>query len=541
MFGMMQDRPLVVSMLLERMEGRFRGKEIVTAQADGVMRATFGDVADRVRRLVTVLDGLGVPADARVGTFGWNTQRHLELYVAVPSSGRVLHTINHRLFAEQLTFIVNDAADDVLFIDRSLLPIVWPLMKSFTTVRQIVVMDDGDSAEIPDDPRVRDYETLVADAEPANDQMFAVHDERSAASLCYTSGTTGQPKGVLYDHRSIILHALMLQTADAFGLGESDTIMPVVPMFHVNAWGLPYAALMCGAQLVMPGTATAPAELLGQIEQHSVTFTAAVTTVWRGALQHLGGHDLTSLRHIVCGGGAVPLSLSRAYDEAIGQPLRNAWGMTETSPVVTCAYLPPRTQLSREDARDLLAHPGVALPLTQLRVVGSDGKVVARDGKSTGELQAAGATIAAAYFGQSGPSASSSFTDDGWLRTGDVATIGPDGQLRIVDRTKDLIKSGGEWISSVELENEIMGHGDVVEAAVIAVPDDKWGERPLACVVAAPGTMLSPELIRQHLAGRVAKWWVPEQVLIVDEIPKTATGKFSKVALRDSVLGLDAT
>ncbi|URN03266.1 long-chain fatty acid--CoA ligase [Actinomadura madurae] len=534
--GMMQDRPLVLSDLLERMEVRYRGKRVVTTQTGRVLEATFGEIAHRVRRLAAVLDALGVPAGARVGTFGWNTQRHLELYVAVPSTGRILHTINHRLFSEQLAFIVDDAADDVLFVDRSLLPVVWPLVESFRTVRFVVVMDDGDPAEIPDDPRIRDYERLLAEAVPVTDDGFPVHDERTAAALCYTSGTTGLPKGVLYDHRSILLHALMLQTADAFALSESDVIMPVVPMFHVNAWGLPYAALMCGAELVMPGTATAPAELVKQIERRRVTFTAAVTTVWRGALPHLDGHDLSSLRHIVCGGGAVPLSLSRAYDEAIGQPLRNGWGMTETSPVATSAYLSDRAARNRDREREALARPGVALPLVRLRVVDDKGRALPWDGRSAGELQVAGATVAAAYYGRSGERAAGSFTEDGWLRTGDVATIAPDGQLRIVDRTKDLVKSGGEWISSVELENEIMSHPDVLEAAVIAVPDEKWDERPLACVVTVPGASLSEHDVQEYLRGRVARWWVPEQVLLIDEIPKTATGKFSKAALREAVV-----
>lgn len=536
--GMMQHRPLVIPTLLERMEGRFRRKRVITWQGGTVIESDFGQVAHRVRRLADVLDVLGVPPDARVGTFAWNTQRHLELYLAVPSSGRTLHTINHRLFAEQLSFIVNDAADDVLFVDRSILPIVWPLIDSFETVRFVAIMDDCSDAQIPDDPRIRDYERLLAGATAVTDDRLRVDDERGAASLCYTSGTTGQPKGVLYDHRSIILHALMIQTADGLALSESDTILPVVPMFHVNAWGLPYAAMMCGAELVMPGTATSPADLVNQLERHRVTFTAAVATVWRGVLPHLAGRDLTSLRHIVSGGGAVPLAMSQAFEEAIGQPLRNGWGMTETSPVVTTAYVSRHADLDRDGRREVLARPGVALPLTQLRLMDEDGAIVPNDGVSVGELQVCGPTIAGAYFGQSGTAAAASFTTDGWLRTGDAATIDPDGQLRIVDRTKDVIKSGGEWISSVDLENEIMSHPAVLEAAVIAVPDVKWDERPLACVVLRPGASVCAADIQDHLRARVAKWWVPEQVLMLDEIPKTATGKFAKNALRETVARL---
>ncbi|MFE3105245.1 long-chain fatty acid--CoA ligase [Nocardia tengchongensis] len=536
MRGMMQDRQLVLPYLLDRMESRFSTKRVITSRGDGEVIANFADVAGRVRRLAAVLDDLNVPADARIGTFAWNSQRHLELYLAVPSSGRVLHTVNHRLFADQITYIVNNAEDDILFVDRSILPVVWPLMPTFTTVRHVIVMDDGDPHPVPvDDPRVHDYDALVDSATPADDSLLQIDDERTAAALCYTSGTTGRPKGVLYDHRSIVLHALMLQTADAFALSENDVIMPIVPMFHVNAWGLPYAAAMCGADLVMPGTANSPAQLIDQIERHRVTFTAAVPTVWRNAAAHLHGRDLSSLRRIVCGGGAVPLSLSKLYEDTIGQPLCNAWGMTETSPVVTSAYV------SRTGAEDLksrgetLAQPGVALPLTSLRIVDSSGRPAPWDGTTPGELQVAGPTIAGRYFGDKDTHPSDAFTTDGWLRTGDVATISADGQMKIIDRTKDLIKSGGEWISSVELENEIMAHPDVVEAAVIATPDERWSERPLACVVARANATLTAADIQQHLYSRVAKWWIPDSIVFVADIPKTATGKFSKIALRELV------
>ncbi|MBY4576082.1 long-chain fatty acid--CoA ligase [Gordonia paraffinivorans] len=534
MLGQMQDRPLALPMLINRIENQYRAKTVTTEQIGHTVSTTYGELATRIRALAGVLDDLKVPREARVGTFGWNTQRHLELYLAVPCTERILHTINHRLFAEQLTFIVNDAADDVLFVDRSILETIWPVVDTFTTVRHIIVMDDGADFPLPDDPRILDYETLLSAATPHRGP-FHVAEERTAAALCYTSGTTGQPKGVLYDHRSIVLHALTLQLADSFALSESDTIMPVVPMFHVNAWGLPYAALMCGADLVMPGTATRPEQLLDQIERHQVTFTAAVTTVWRNAAPFLDGRDLSSLRHIVCGGGAVPVSLSRLYHERIGQPLRNAWGMTETSPVVTSARI--STAEATDDTEQqlvLLAGPGPALPLTELRLMLDDGTLAPHDGHTRGELQVAGPTIAGGYFGLT--HRSDAITEDGWLRTGDVATIDEHGQLRIVDRTKDLIKSGGEWISSVELENEIMAHPGVVEAAVIAVPDDRWGERPMACVVPVTEGGLSSEDVREFLRDRVASWWIPEQIRVIEEIPKTATGKFSKVTLREKML-----
>jgi fatty-acyl-CoA synthase len=534
MRGLMQDRPLVVPVLLEGMRRQFADKEVISRTTSHRTVASFGEIETRVRRLATVLDDLDVPADARVGTFGWNSQRHLELYLGVPSTGRVLHTINHRLFAEQITYIVDDARDDVLFVDRTILATIWAILRPLTTVRWIVVMDDGDDP-LPDDPRILDYDTLVSSAEPQLGP-FDVTDERTAASLCYTSGTTGPPKGVLYDHRSIVLHAMMLLAADGFAIGEADVVAPIVPMFHVNAWGLPYAAVLTGACLSLPGPRTTPADLADQLAADGATFAAAVTTVWREMLPHVAGrHRLPQLRRIISGGGAVPLSLSAGYRDAIGLRLSNAWGMTETGPVVTSSRIgSSRSDLDDEASMALLASPGPSLPLTSMRLVSpDDGHEVAWDGTTPGELQVAGPTICRGYFGAE--DGATSFTDDGWLRTGDIGTIDAQGYLRIVDRTKDLIKSGGEWISSVELENAIMAHPNVVEAAVIAVPDDKWSERPLACVVVRDGTALDPREVREHLVTRVAKWWIPEQIVLVDEIPKTATGKFSKLRLREQI------
>jgi fatty-acyl-CoA synthase len=529
MRGLMQDRPLTVPSILTRVETSFGHKRVITGGATDTV-STWSEVAPRVRRLAHALEALGVPAGACVGTFAWNSQRHVELYLAIPSAGRVLHTINHRLYEEQISFIVNDAADDVLFVDRSILPIVWPLMPTFDKVRRVVVMDDGSDAAVPDDPRLVDYEDLLASQ---TDRALAasVDDEHAAASLCYTSGTTGNPKGVLYSHRSVVLHSLLLLGADVFALSERDVVAPVVPMFHVNAWGLPYAAMQCGADLVLPGRSPSPEDLAALLSRHRVTFTAAVATVWRDMISSLGTHDFDSLRHIACGGGAVDDALSRAYEEAIGLPLTNAWGMTETSPVVTTSRLATvHAGLDGPGRRLLLGTPGPAVPLTEIRTVADDGSVQPRDGKSRGELQVAGSTIASAYFGAD--PGTQSFTADGWLRTGDVATIDQWGYLRIVDRTKDLVKSGGEWISSVELENAIMSDPRVKEAAVIGVTEPRWGERPLACVVPAPGVTLTPEDVREHLRGRVASWWVPERVELLTEIPKTATGKWSKETLR---------
>jgi fatty-acyl-CoA synthase len=530
MQGLMQDRPLDVLTLMRRVGQLFGHKKIITATASGETVATWRDVTTRARRLAAALDVLGVPAGARVGTFGWNSQRHVELYLAVPSGGRVLHTLNHRLFAAELGYIVNDAADDVLFVDRSLIPTVWPLMEQFHTVRHVVVMDDGGTQTIPVDPRVIDYETLLQQTTVLAPPSSV--DERDAASLCYTSGTTGRPKGVLYSHRSIVLHALLLLGADSFAISERDVVMPIVPMFHVNAWGLPYAAMLAGSDLVLPGPAMSPEALADQMSRHRVTFSAGVPTIWRALVPLLGEVDLSALRMVVSGGSPVPEALARAWHEGSGIRITGSWGMTETSPLVACSRLATvHDDLEPDVARVLLTVPGPPVPLTELRLVDDQGNELVHDGQTPGELQVAGPTIASGYFGAD--PGSSKFTEDGWLRTGDVATIDEYGYVRIVDRTKDLVKSGGEWISSVLLENEIMAHPDVVEAAVIGIADERWGERPLACVVTAPGRTLDEADIRTHLAGRVASWWVPDQIWFLPAIPKTATGKFSKVALRE--------
>ncbi len=537
MRGLMQDRPLDVAAVMRRVEQLFGHKHVVTATAAGEVSATWGQVVARARRLAGALDLLQVPRGARVGTFGWNSQRHVELYLAVPGSGRVLHTLNHRLFAEEISYIVNDAADDILFVDRSLLPRVWPLAGQFRSVRRVVVMDDGGPAQVPGDPRIADYEELLTGATESAGPVR--NDENEAASLCYTSGTTGRPKGVLYSHRSVVLHALLLLGVDNFAISERDVVLPVVPMFHVNAWGLPYAAMLAGADLVLPGPAMTPEALIGQLERHRVTFSAGVATIWRSLVPLLGTADLSSLRMVVSGGGAVPDSLSRTWEEAAGIPLTNAWGMTETSPVMTCSRLATvHDGLAPDDRRRVLGTPGPSLPLTEIRIVEESGAVAPRDGMTAGELEAAGATVAAAYFGAEPGLAA--FTDDGWLRTGDVGTIDSRGYLRIVDRTKDLVKSGGEWISSVALENEIMSHPGVHEAAVIGIPDDRWGERPLACVVPLDGHEVGERELREYLADRVASWWIPEQIWILGEIPKTSTGKFAKTVLREQAAAREA-
>jgi fatty-acyl-CoA synthase len=531
MQGLMSSYQLTLPHLFGRAERLFAEKEIATATRGGIERTTYGEWADRTRRLAGALDELGISADGRVATFAWNTAHHLELYFAAPCSGRVLHTLNIRLFADDIVYIADHAEDEIVFVDRSLVSLLWPLVDRFKTVKRVVVMDDGDDAEIPDDPRVLDYEELLAGASPM--ERFEIADENQAAAMCYTSGTTGHPKGVVYSHRSIVLHSMGSLLADAAAVSERDRVMPVVPMFHANAWGLCQAAVMAGASLVMPGPNLQPQPLAELMESEKVTLAAGVPTIWMGVLPELAGRDLSSLREILCGGSAVPRSLSEAYREQIGLPILQAWGMTETSPVATTGRI-KSSLLDRSDDElaDLRAAQGLPIALVDVRIVdpGTD-EELPWDGEARGELQAAGPWVAAGYYNDD--RSSDSFTEDGWLRTGDVATISPHGYVRLVDRTKDLVKSGGEWISSVELENAIMANPKVAEAAVIGIPDERWSERPLACVVLAEGAEITLDELKEFLSARVPKWWIPNDMEIIDEVPKTSVGKFSKKTLRE--------
>ncbi|MFC0081272.1 long-chain fatty acid--CoA ligase [Aciditerrimonas ferrireducens] len=531
MDGLMQQVPLTVGGILRRAEQLFGDKEIATAGPGGIQRTTYRAWAERTRRLGGALDDLGISADGRVATFAWNTARHLELYFAAPASGRVLHTLNIRLFADQLVYIANHAEDEVVFADRSLLPVLWPLVDRLTSVRHVVVMDDGSPAEIPEDPRVLDYEALLAQASPS--PLDQVTDEQRAASMCYTSGTTGNPKGVVYSHRSTVLHSLVALTVDGLGIGEADRVLPVVPMFHANAWGLCHAAVLAGASLVFPGADLSPAAIADLLVGERVTVAAAVPTIWMGVRPLLAGRDTSALRSILCGGSAVPKALAEAYRTELGVPILQAWGMTETSPLATIARVRSDLRHLPEDAQaDIRATQGLPVVGMELRIADPDtGETLPWDGKTCGEIQVRSPWVAAAYYND--PRSAESFTADGWLRTGDVATVSPEGYVHLVDRTKDLIKSGGEWISSVDLENEIMAHPKVAEAAVIAVPSERWMERPLACVVVKPGEQLDPEELRRWLADRVPKWWLPDRVELIDEVPKTSVGKFSKRQLRE--------
>jgi fatty-acyl-CoA synthase len=538
MQGLMQLTQLTMPHLFERAERYFADKEVITATPTGKQRVTYGEWAARSRRLGGVLDQLGISSDGRVGSFAWNTQRHLELWFAVPCSGRVLHTLNLRLFPEQLTYIVNHAEDEVIFVDLSLMGLLGPLLPTFTTVKHVVVMNDtgGEVPAIDADIQVHDYEELLAAAQPV---QWNVEDENQAASMCYTSGTTGNPKGAVYSHRSTFLHTFGAMAADGVGIRESDVVLPVVPMFHANAWGLAHVAVATGATLVMPGPDLSPASLVGLIESERVTVAAGVPTIWMGVLDALDGHDVSSLRAIPCGGSAVPKALSEGFRAKIGMPILQAWGMTETSPIASvCTIKSTLRDLSEEAQADIRTTVGIVSFGVEMRVVDPESlEERPWDGESSGELQVRGPWVIREYYDDD--RSPESFTTDGWLKTGDVATVDEHGYIRLVDRTKDVIKSGGEWISSVELENEIMAHPSVAEAAVIGISHPKWQERPLACVVLREGATLTKEELLAFLEPRVAKWWLPDDVQFIDAVPKTSVGKFSKKDLRAKFEGYE--
>ena len=530
--GLMQPRPLTIAHVLDRLERQFAHKTVATA---GTERVTYGEVADHTRRLATVFDELEVPTSARVATFASNNRRHLEVYLAVPTTKRVLHTVNIRLAAEHLDYIVNHAEDDIVFVDQALLPRIWPRADKMPSVRYWIVLPDDSGEQVPDDPRIRQYDELLDAASPRTgsfEDAFSLADEHLAAGLCYTSGTTGPPKGVVYSHRSTVLHTLGTLAAGLLGVTESDVVMPIVPMFHANAWGLPYGAMMAGAALVLPGPSAEASHLVGLMERERVTLAGAVPTVWTDLLPALPGRDLSSVRLLLGGGSAISATLSEAYRALIGVPITHSWGMTEVSPVGCIGGT--KTQhlgLSAEDQVAVRAAQGQPVPLVRLRIVDPDGHELPHDGRSIGELQVCGPWVASGYFRNESPD---SFTDDGWLRTGDLTTIDHEGYLRIVDRMKDLIKSGGEWISSVELESAIASHPDVIEVAVIARPDPRWGERPIAYVVLREGSEIASADLLAHITPTVAKWWLPDEFVFKSTLPKTGSGKLAKSALREA-------
>lgn len=527
--------PLNISTMLERAENLFPKKEVVSRTLSKIHRFTYQEIGERTRRLASALVELGIQPGDRVASFAWNQHRHLEAYFAVPGIGAVLHMVNIRLSADHIVYIINHAENKALLIDEDLLPIIEKVKDRLTTVKHFILMTDQDELPETTIQPLYSYEKLLASGDPAF-QFKKDIDEYAPAGMCFTSATTGNPKGVVYTHRALFLHSLCLGLVDTLALSEKDVSMPVVPMFHVNAWGMPYAATWFGAKQVLPGPQFTPKILADLIEQEKVTVTAGVPTIWLGLLQEIekGGRDMSSLRAVVCGGSAAPVSLIKAYEEKHKIPFVHAYGMTETTPVVTVSRLKSyQADLPLEDKMMFKAKQGLLVPGLEMRIVGANGDV-AWDGKEMGELLLKGPWIADGYYKDE---RTGDTFKDGWLHTGDIATVDEEGFVKLVDRTKDLIKSGGEWISSVDLENALMAHEAVFEAAVVAVPSEKWDERPVACVVLKEeykGRVSEKELI-DFLAPKFAKWWLPDAIIFMDEIPKTSVGKMLKRALRDQV------
>lgn len=531
MFSTMQDGPLSIAELLRHGSSVHGTEEAVTWTGSEARRENYVELGRHAARLANALRSFGITSDQRVGTFMWNNNEHFASYLAVPAMGAVLHTLNIRLFPEQLTYIANHAEDQVVLVDGSLAPVFSQLLPSLRTVKHVLVANGDPAAiEAPGGVEVHSYDEVLA-AQPDTFDWPAV-DERWAAAMCYTSGTTGDPKGVVYSHRSIWLHSMQVCMSNSMRLGHGDRAMAIVPMFHAMAWGLPYAALMGGASLIMPDRFLQPEPIARILASEKPTFAAAVPTIWQGLLRHLETHpqDISHLREVVVGGSAAPPSLMHAFHERHGVRVLHAWGMTETSPLGSVAR--PPSGVSEEKAWEYRYTQGRFPAAVQARVVGESGEELPWDNESVGELEVRGPWIAASYYGteDGGPEK----FHDGWLRTGDVGKISPEGYLTLTDRSKDVIKSGGEWISSVDLENLVMSHPAVVEAAVIGVPDEKWNERPLAVVVPAAGESVTAAELRDFLTGKIAKWQLPEHWTFVDEVPKTSVGKFDKKRLRVS-------
>jgi fatty-acyl-CoA synthase len=531
MRGQMMDYQLTLTPLLERARRLFPKKEIVTKAGPGLERFTYAQMTERVARLANALENLGIKRGDRVGTFAWNNARHLELYFAAPCMGAVLHPLNLRLPGDQLVYIISHAEDKVLFVDPSLLPSVEKLAPNLKNIKHYVVMGD----KVPEGTTLKPihaYEDLLKNA--GAEYPWPHLHENDAAAMCYTSGTTGNPKGVVYSHRSIYLHSMGLSMSNSFGLSEQDVFMPVVPMFHVLAWGTPFATVMLGSKIVFPGPHMQPRDLAELIQAEKVTLTAGVPTLWLGILNLLEKeqYDMSSLRGMIVGGAAAPQSMIEAFEKKHGINVIHAWGMTEMSPLGTVCHLKSyQADLPEAERFAIRAKQGLAVPGVDIRATDESGKEIAWDGKAFGELQVRGPWIISSYYNDE--RSAGSFTD-GWFRTGDVVTIDPEGFMQIVDRTKDLVKSGGEWISSQYLENAIMAHPKVLEAAVIAVTHPKWQERPLACIVPKPEykDSVTKEEIFEFLRLRFAKMYIPDEIIFIDAVPKTSVGKFNKRVLR---------
>lgn len=528
MDGLMMDYPLTLTAILRRAESLFGRKEVVSRLPDkSFHRMTYRELGQRVRQLAVALEDLGITPGDRVATLCWNHHQHVEAYFGVPAMGGVVHTLNPRLHPDDLAYIVNHAEDRCLIVDGSLLP-VWEAFRDKVDIPHVMVVQP------PAAHGYQDYEEFLATGDPRRFHD-RVQDERQAAAMCYTSGTTGRPKGVLYSHRALALHSLASITTDGLRLGEREVVCPVVPMFHANAWGLPFAAALAGASQVMPGPFLDPESLLTLFESEKVSITAGVPTIWLGILQTLQkgarAYDLSHLHTMLVGGAAAPRSLIQGFDE-FGLRVVHAWGMTETTPLGSLSFLTSELLEETEAVQyDYRARQGLPAPFVETRAVDDHGQEVPWDGQTMGELQVRGAWVARAYY--HAPEAADRFTEDGWFKTGDIVVIDPRGYLELKDRSKDVIKSGGEWISSVALENALMGHPAVAEAAVIAVAHPKWAERPLAVVVLKPGAEATAAELVQFLEPHFAKWWLPDAVEFVEAIPRTAAGKFLKSALRE--------
>jgi 3-(methylthio)propionyl---CoA ligase len=535
MLGLMQNRPLLISDLVDYVATWHAETEIVSRDPKGVMhRSNYGQVAARAKRVANALRGLGVGPGDRVATLAWNSWRHLEIYYGVTCSGRVLHTVNPRLFIEQLVYIINHAEDGYVFFDPDFTPLVEQLAPQLPQVRGWIALCDKKDMPAVKVGNLLCYETLLAEA--SADYAWPQFDENTACTLCYTSGTTGNPKGVLYSHRSTVLHAFAACAADGFALSAKDSILVIVPLFHANAWSLPFSAAMCGAKLVLPGPKLDPESIYLLLEQEGCTKAGGIPTIWLNFLAYIENNreklDLSrlKLKLVFSGGTAAPRATIEKFRDLLGVFLLHAWGMTETSPLVTLGSpLTGHEGAKPDEIVDMQVKQGRQVFGVELRLVGEDGRSVPHDGKSVGQLKVRGNWVISGYFKGEGGKV---VADDGWFGTGDVATINPDGYVQLTDRLKDVIKSGGEWISSIEIENLAVSHPDVFEAAVIAIPHPKWQERPLLLVQPKPGTHPTKESILEFLSSRIAKWWMPDDVIFVESLPHTATGKLLKTELR---------
>ena len=534
MRGMMMDRPLLISQIIEYAASNFPDQEVVSRTVEGDLhRYTYRDAARRSRQLAHALQKLGVQSTDRVATVAWNTYRHLEVYYATSGIGAICHTINPRLPADQFTYIVNHAEDKYVFVDLTFVPLLDKLKDHLPKVAGYVIMTDR--AHMPETglPNVHCYEDLIADQPTEFD--WPEFDENTASSLCYTSGTTGNPKGVLYSHRSTVLHSFFVLTVPGLTMDEESAMLPVVPMFHVNAWGVPYFGPMVGAKLVLPGPRLDGESLEELMNGEGVTDAWGVPTVWLGLLKHMreAGKRFQSLKHVLIGGSAAPRAMLNEFKETYGVEGLQGWGMTEMSPIGTVSLVRPRDQhLSPKEQLDIKCTQGRAVFGVEMKIVDDDGKSLPHDGEAFGELLVRGAAILSGYY--ENPEANAkAFDDEGWFRTGDVAKIDREGYMEIVDRTKDVIKSGGEWISSIDLENAAVGHPEIAEAAVIAAKHPKWDERPLLVCVREQGSSVDKDGVLEYLGHHVAKWWLPDDVVFVEELPHSATGKLQKAKLRE--------